>query len=481
MVEPTPPLRNTLRFVKRQAWLIILVPAIALAATAVVTMRQQSVYRASMSLIVAQVGGGTTPQLGNLAANQTVAGVLRSDAVAQRAIDRLGLDVTPEKLLNKVKVKVKPDNSVVEVTYDATSRTQAAIVLSAVARSFREVARRNLGVTGIPKRPGPLHIIASPLTLPHADPGRVSPTPGKDLAFAGLLGLALGLVMAFGRESLDDKVRGRAEAEEWFGAPVVGTIPRAVRSKPVAGVGARRRGDDRMLQAMQLLRANLQFSNIDVSGPTFLVTSALRNEGKTILVANLGVALALAGNDVICVEADLQRPRLHERLGIAPQSVGLVEVLQGRAQPEAVLQDVALAPHSPNGNRPVGTEDATSVNGGADVLPAGEPRLRLLPAGDLRRSETPSEPVELLSSARIGALVRRLAEHADYVIFDSPPLLSAGEVFPLALSLDGVIVAARQGRTSKDGARAVRATLAGLGMKKVAVVLVDSTTPSVRA
>jgi non-specific protein-tyrosine kinase len=197
-------------------------------------------------------------------------------------------------------------------------------------------------------------------------------------------------------------------------------------------------------------------------------------------VANLGVALALAGNDVICVEADLQRPRLHERLGVAPQSAGLVDVLQHRLEPEAALQEVALSPHSTNGSRPTLAESVGSGNGGFESGSV-EPRLRLLPAGDLRRADALVEPVELLSSARVSELVRGLSERADYVIFDSPPLLSAGEVFPLALGLDGVLVAARHGRTSKDGARAVRATLAGLGMKKVAVVLVDSTTPSVRA
>jgi Mrp family chromosome partitioning ATPase len=97
-------------------------------------------------------------------------------------------------------------------------------------------------------------------------------------------------------------------------------------------------------------------------------------------------------------------------------------------------------------------------------------RLRLLPTG--RRPERPSA---FLGGARdrIVALMQELAGDATYVLLDTPPLLALADAFPFALSADTVLVVARQGRTTRQNAQSVRATLEGLGAKRVAIVLTD--------
>jgi succinoglycan biosynthesis transport protein ExoP len=463
--ETSPTLRQYLRFLQRQAWLILLIPAIAIGSSAWALSRQDSVYRASMGIIVAQGGGQTQPQIGNRPLTQTMTNILQSDVIAQRVVDDLNLPITSTTLLKKLHVSVKPDSSILTVTYDSTDKRRAVAVLSSVGRSYLTLIREKLGVSGSLRRPGPLLILADIFDPPHLESDRVSPKPAKTLAFAGALGLALGLILGFARESLDDRVRSRRDAEEWFGAPVIGTLPKGLRGRPPVRAGDERRGRNKGAEALDVLRANFQFAASGPAGPTLVVTSALENEGKTTVVASLGIALAKAGRQVIAVETDLRRPNLHRLLGAPEPRWGLQDVIEGRVGLSDALQEIRLVGASGNGTGGDGAGPSDSSN----RPEAGSGRLRLLPAG-----AATLDPRAGLSAERVLGLANDLKELASYVIFDSPALLSAGAAVPLAVSVDNVVVVARQGYTTRDGAEEVRAMLEGLGARKVAVVLIDA-------
>jgi receptor protein-tyrosine kinase len=166
------------------------------------------------------------------------------------------------------------------------------------------------------------------------------------------------------------------------------------------------------------------------------------------------LALALADHDVICVEADFRRPTLHRLLGVQTTR-GLADVLEGKVRLGDALREVEMI--------------SASSNGGAPAPGRAEGRLRLLQAGD-----NASDSTGLLSMDRMFATAKELSESANYVIFDSSPLPAASETLALALNVDGVLVVARQGRTRREEAEAVRTTLEGIGATKVAVVLTDS-------
>jgi len=457
LAEATPQLRQYLRFLRREAWLILLVPALALGIAYFIVSRQHSVYRASMGILVAQGGGTFQPQLGNLPLTQTMTNILKSDVIAQRVVEGLHLPITSSDLLKKLSVQASPDSSVIDVSYDSESQQQGLKILTQVGKSFKALIRERLGVSGNLTKPGPLLIVADVINPPHLEPNRVSPQPGRVYGFAVGLGLALGLIFAFARESLDDRIRGRLDAEKWFGAPVIGALPRRFRGVALRG-GARLRREQ-AAEALQFLRANLQLRGD--TGPTLLVTSALDREGKTTVVANLGMALALAGQEVICVESDLHRPSLHQLLGVSEPATGLVDVLERRIRLEDALREVELV-------RLVSGNDATPT-----VRTELGGRLRLLPAG----ASPPTDPTAVMSQERTAELVKELSERAGYVIFDSPPLLSAGEVLPLALAVDSVLLVARQGRTTREDAETLRTTLEGLGVRKLAIVLTDAREP----
>jgi succinoglycan biosynthesis transport protein ExoP len=225
---------------------------------------------------------------------------------------------------------------------------------------------------------------------------------------------------------------------------------------------------------LRLLGANLQFAHGGPAGPAILVTSALPEEGKTTVVANLGAMLAVAGHDVVVVDADLRRPRLSKYLGVDATEGGLVDVLQRSTDLDRALRTVPLAQAGRNGRiltrtgRPI---TKRAIVAGLATERAG--RLRLLASGG-----PTDESASLLTPAAVEDLIQDLRARCEFVVFDAAPLLVVADSFPLALKSDTIIVVARQGRTTRQSAQSVRNTLSGLGATNVSVVITDGSRPS---
>jgi len=453
LAETSPPLRQFLRFAKRQAWLIALVPVLTVAASAFIVQREASVYRASMGIGVAE--SGARPPLGSPALMQTMKNILKSNVVAQGVVTQLGLPISSAALSKKIRVQYQPDSSVLNVSYDSTDKSEALSVVGQTGVEFQRVAHERLGVSDSFKRPGPLLIVASVVDPPHLEAGRVSPHPKQTLAFAAILGLALGLILAYARESLDDRIRSRDEAEKAFGAPVVGVLPRGFSHQPSTNGPPQPRQEAQ--QALQTLCANLEAASSGDDGSTFLVTSPLERDKPADVVANLAVALARGGHDVLCIDADVHRPTLDRLLGVSARTHGLFSVVEDGIPAEAALEEVALAGPSTNGQ----------ANDASRARPGG--RLLLLPAG-----APPADGTAVISSQRLLEIVVQLSARSRYTLIHSPGLLShMSGAASIAADVDSVLVVARQGRTRREWAEKVRLTLKALGTRRVGLVLTD--------
>jgi len=453
LAETSPPLRQFLRFAKRQAWLIALVPVLTVAASAFIVQREASVYRASMGIGVAE--SGARPPLGSPALMQTMKNILKSNVVAQGVVTQLGLPISSAALSKKIRVQYQPDSSVLNVSYDSTDKSEALSVVGQTGVEFQRVAHERLGVSDSFKRPGPLLIVASVVDPPHLEAGRVSPQPKQTLAFAAILGLALGLILAYARESLDDRIRSRDEAEKAFGAPVVGVLPRGFSHQPSTNGPPQPRQEAQ--QALQTLCANLEAASSGDDGSTFLVTSPLERDKPADVVANLAVALARGGHDVLCIDADVRRPTLDRLLGVSARTHGLFSVVEDGIPAEAALEEVALAGPSTNGQ----------ANDASRARPGG--RLLLLPAG-----APPADGTAVISSQRLLEIVVQLSARSRYTLIHSPGLLShMSGAASIAADVDSVLVVARQGRTRREWAENVRLTLKALGTRKIALILTD--------
>jgi polysaccharide biosynthesis transport protein len=251
-----------------------------------------------------------------------------------------------------------------------------------------------------------------------------APQPLRNAAIAAVLGLLLGVALAFAREHLDDTIRSKDDLETASrGLTVVGLIPAVAgwrdRSQPL--VVAMNDPASPAAEAYRTLRTSVQFLRVDRPLQVVQITSAEPEEGKTTTAANLAIALARAGERVLLIECDLRRSRLHEFFGLRA-TPGFTSLLLGDTP-------VAEAVHQVE----------------------GEPRVYVLPSGP-----TPPNPSELLSSARAREVLTSFRANVDIVIVDSPPVLPVTDAMVLAGVVDATLVVAAAGKTSKRAlARAI--------------------------
>lgn len=263
------------------------------------------------------------------------------------------------------------------------------------------------------------HASARIIEMAQVPAAPVRPKKMQSILFAALIGLFAGICLALLQEFLDDRINSVQDADRLLGLPSLGHVPALAAE------------DARLLPQMQglgpgsesyrVLRTNIQFASVDAPARTLLVTSSTPGEGKTTTAVNLAFAMVMDGKTVVLVDTDLRRPTLHKLLNL-PALPGLTDVLLGRA---------ALQPQ--------------------EVMPG----LSVLTAGS-----TPPNPGELLNSRTFRNLVDTLAERADLVIFDSPPVLAAADAAILASQMDGTVLVVETGRTKKAAARRASQMLA---------------------
>jgi len=230
----------------------------------------------------------------------------------------------------------------------------------------------------------------------------IRPTPQRDVLLACLVGLFAGICLAILQEALDDRFSSVAEASRLLGVPTLAQVPMLTDDiKLMAGQD----GLYPVSESYRSLRANLSFLSIDNPIRTLLVTSPSPGEGKSTTAANLALALALDGKEVILVDADLRRPSLHKRLRLA-KARGMTDVLLGTAAIDDVLLQHSQCP-------------------GLMVLPGGS---------------KPPNPSELLNSRAFRAFMLQLSQLADIVIFDSSPVLAAADAQIIASQVDSTMI-----------------------------------------
>jgi polysaccharide biosynthesis transport protein len=268
---------------------------------------------------------------------------------------------------------------------------------------------------------------------------KVRPRPKRNALLGALLGLVLGIGLAFLTEALDKRVRTEKEIEETLGIPLLGRIPRPGR--------ALRRANQLVMlaeptsvhaQTFRRLRTSLEFVNFEHGAKKILLTSALPREGKSTTVANLAVTLARAGRRVAVADLDLRRPFLGS-LFETGNDHGFTDVVINRTKLDSAMRRIALpgssrATQSPNGSTHAPAKNAT--NGRGDVKGV----LSVLPAGSL-----PPAADEFLESDRVSAVLDDLADNFDVVLLDSPPLLAVGDVVSLSTRVDAIVVVVRLG------------------------------------
>jgi receptor protein-tyrosine kinase len=274
-----------------------------------------------------------------------------------------------------------------------------------------------------------------------------SPKVARNTIIGVVLGLLLGLGIAFLLERLDRRIKEPKDLETIYGLPLLGVIPES----DALSRAARPAGGDRDVlppgeaETFRMIRARLRYFNVDRDLRTLLVISPAQGDGKTTVARHLAEGAAAVGASTLLVEADLRAPTLAPQLMLAP-GPGLSDVLSGAFPMSDTVQVLEVGPFSSEG-RAIHT---------MDVLLSGSVR--------------PPNPAELIESRAMQTVLEQARSTYEFVVIDTPPLTAVSDVFPLLSKVDGIIIVGRIGSNRRDVAEDLHETLGAVEAPLLGVV-----------
>ena len=423
-------LRELLRAIRKHWLIVVLCVAIGLGLFGAMLANAKPKYQSSVSFYVSSPSSSDS---GALAEDQFVVRrvnsyvkLATSDSLANLINKQMGTNASLPHLQNSITASAPLNTVFLNVTVTSKTSGESLAISQAVAAEFPTL------VSTIDKSTSAisLSVVSGPRL--HANP--VRPSKVTNLLLGFLLGLVVGVGIAFVREVLDNSVRTPEALRDLTEVPVLGNIwfSKDVVKAPLI-IGSQSLTP--RAESFRQLRTNLQFADVDQPVRVIVVTSSVANEGKSTTSANLALSFAEAGRTVLLIEADLRRPKAAELLGL-DRVVGLTDVLAERVRLDDVLQ------------------------------PWGDGRLTVLPSGSI-----PPNPSELLGSKQMSNLMTTLRARFDTIIIDTPPLLPVTDAAVAASLADGVVLIVRYGKTTRAHVNAALNSLDSVDARVFGTVL----------
>ena len=378
-------LGDYLAIVRRRKWIAI-VPLLVVPAVAFVySAQQQAQYAAksevwiSRSEVATAVTGISNPDtlVDPSRFAETQADLARVPEVVRRAVDRSGVrGVTPLSLLQDSSVTPHSNADLLTFTVNDTLPARAAKLVTAYANAFsdyrlqlataslasaradldanlRKLRRQGMADTALYRqletRTQELRTLELLQTKPAvvqqaADAEQIAPTPKRNAMLGLAFGLLLGIAAAFIWDALDRRVRDETEVEAALGIPLLARISSVGRTAGGKAILAmQEEPTERDAESIRRLRTSLEFANLDLKAKVVMVTSAVPEEGKSLAVANLAIALAHSGRRVALVDLDLRRPSIARLFGVG-SGRGLTDIALNRVDLDSALVRVPLRP-----------------------------------------------------------------------------------------------------------------------------------------
>ncbi|MFW6147583.1 MAG: GumC family protein [Thermodesulfobacteriota bacterium] len=270
----------------------------------------------------------------------------------------------------------------------------------------------------------------------------IRPRKRLNILLAVILSLFIGIGLAFFFEYLDNTVKVPEDIREHIKIPYLGLTPLfSTNDKTDFGREVSpelitfRNPMSTASESYRGIRTNIFFSSAESVPHAILITSAGSQEGKTIVSSNLAITMAQIGSQVIILDCDMRKPRVHKVFGIT-KSQGISNLLTGNG----TLKEA--------------------------ISRTGIPHLDVIPCGPI-----PPNPAEMLGSGRMAMLLKALRKHYAYIIIDSPPSTAVTDAGVISKWVDGVILVVRAGYLSREVIRNGVAQFEAVGSSILGAIL----------
>lgn len=411
--------RDLFAVAMKRRWIVVLVFLLTTGLGAAFALSQPKQYEAAATIAFTpdlQDEPAFVPPDTLDALVQTYAQTAKSRSILMRAERNLG-----RSLPGTVETETQQGAGILRVIGRDTDPVGAAVTARVVANVFLESIQENRLLVASVVDP------ALPATTP------VQPRPPLIIAVSALLGLMAGIMLAFALEHFRRRVESTADVAEFTPAPVVARLPR-VRS--LQRGRAALIWDSPKLASLQegfrALRTNIEFVTKGAHA-AIQITSPSPSQGKSTIVANLGIAFAQVGIETLILDADLRRPYQHQIFGLEDKR-GLSTLM---AIPESDVEPV----------------------------PTGIPNLWLMPSGPI-----PPNSTEMLH-IRFERVLDDLRQRYALVLVDSPPILPVSDARLIAPHTDGVVLVVASGSEKPAALRSALEKLALVEAKILGIVL----------
>ncbi|MGQ9645846.1 MAG: GumC family protein [Thermodesulfobacteriota bacterium] len=270
------------------------------------------------------------------------------------------------------------------------------------------------------------------------------PKKALNLTLAFIVGLFLGMGLAFFFEYLDNSVKTPEDVEQLVRLPFFGLVP---------GIShERRKRVDRensypvelityghpksmLSEAYRNIRTSILLSFSGKPPKKIVISSPNPAEGKTTTVINTAIALSQTGARVLIIEADLRKPRI-SRIFEQENGIGLSNFLSGNAELDSIIRKTEI------------------------------PNLFCILSGPV-----PPNPSELLGSVIFKNMIESLGERFDHLVIDAPPILGFADSIILSTSVDGVILVVQGGKTPRETLQRAKDVLSQVNARILGVVI----------
>jgi tyrosine-protein kinase len=487
---PAERLREYLKVVRRRWVVLVAMVGLTMAAALVLSLTQTKQYDATAKLLFrsqepinALLGQSSSPDDPERQTNTEI-GLIKLETVGDAARRALGTSMSTSKLLDSITTEAEGNSDLVKVTARDPSPRRAAAIANAVASAYvkfrRESARASLDEAAnlarnqlnslspedqassqgraLQARLRELEITSSLQTggvqvvrraaVPSSP---AAPRPLFSSVLGGFAGLVLALILIVGLEFADRRVRDEEDAQAAVPLPVLAQIPRA--SRRVARDASY--GDRLQEEGYAGLAANLLHSGARSAPRALMITSPTAGDGKTTVTLGLARALAIGGQRVIAIEADMRHPRFAERVGIL-EGVGFGGLLAGVGSLQEELVEIDVLTMRPS-----------------EGVPASGASFRALSAGPLV-----APPQVLLSRPELVQVIEACRADSDVVILDTPPIGMVHDAMNIVNLVDATVLALRIHWTNKDAARKALRTLRQLDARVLGSVFVATHRPA---